>query len=148
MKKLFYSAAVITALLMSSCTPDTPVNTGTSSPFTLKYEIITSSPIFAFAGNTYPTISYANGTQQNETDNSFTSGTTWTKEVIVTTPNRPFYATCTAITGALPSIVITNPGTVTSNIYINGVQVAHVVNPTTSSSLGNYANVGMSYLVN
>ena len=138
MKKLFYSAVVITALLVSSCSPDTPVNTGTSSPFTLRYEIITSSPIVSNPAS--QGIGYTNGTQQTEFDNSFTSGSSWIKEITVTSTNRPFN---TALVTGPGSITLSAPGTVTGNIYLNGNQVAHVVNPTT----GNIGNVVMSYSV-
>jgi len=86
---------------------------------------------------------YENGTQQPETDNSFVAGNTyWSKEVTVTTPNRPFYAILPAV-----AIYLSSPGTVTGNIYVNGSQVAHTSNPTQTSSGTTFAVCGMQYLV-
>jgi hypothetical protein len=104
------------------------------SPFTVKYEIITSSPIVVNQSNT--SIGYVNGTGQLQFDNSFTSGTTWTKEINVTTPSRPFNIAL----NSLGSLILT-PGTATGKIYINGNQVANVVNPSP-------ALIAMTYTVN
>ena len=109
------------------------------TPFTLKYEIITSSP--AVSNPASQGIGYTNGTQQTEFDNSFTSGSSWIKEINVTSTTRPFN---TALVSGPGSITLSAPGTVTGNIYINGNQVAHVVNPTN----GNIGNVVMGYSVN
>jgi len=125
--------------LLNSCysnnTAGGQVNPNTvGTPFTLKYEIITSSPIVVNQSNS--SIGYLNGTGQLQFDNSFSIGTTWTKEITVTTPNRPLNITLST----LGSLLLT-PGTATGNIYINGTQVAHVVNPSP-------ALVTLSYTVN
>ena len=122
MNKIIYVVLLISVCFINSCTPNSPTNTGTPTPFTLKYEIITSSPIVS--NPTSQEIGYTNGTGQVEFDNSFNSGTTWTKEITVTTPTRPFNIALVS-NGTL----ILTPGTATGNIYINGNQVAHVVNP-------------------
>ena len=119
-----------------------PNNVG--SPFTLKYEIITSSTIVAGPGGNFGTIFYENGSNQPEIDNSFTSGTTWTKQVTVTTSNRPFLA----LLQVSNSIYMSAPGTVIGNIYVNGNRVAHVENPTISSGTINGAIVVISYQIN
>lgn len=138
MKKLLFLFTIVFSLCLTSCSPDNPANTGTSTPFTLRYEIITSSPIVVPLTGTG--ITYENGTQQPETDNSFTSGTTWTREVTVTTPNRPFIAML--ITG----LNLSAPGTIIGRIYVNGTQVANVQNPTqVQGTSGNNGVVSMSY---
>ena len=80
MKKILLSSLLLLiVVIFNSCSSGTSasgqVNHNTvGSPFTLKYEIITSSTIVVPVTGTI--ITYENGTQQPETDNSFTSGTT------------------------------------------------------------------------
>ena len=117
-----------------------PNSVGT--PFTLKYEIIASSPfnppITGLPGNF---IIYKNGTGQTEQDNNF-SGTTWTKEITVTTTSRPF------ISSLGTTLYFNVPGTMTGNIYVNGNLVAHVQNPTQGGTSTYFSTISMSYLVN
>jgi len=145
MKKTLSIITLITVLIgavtISGCSSGSSaggqVNPNTlGTPFTLKYEIITSSPIVSNPAS--QGIGYTNGTQQTEFDNSFTSGSSWIKEITVTSTTRPFNTAL--VTGA---ITLNTPGTVTGNIYLNGNQVAHVVNPTT----GNIGTVVMGYSV-
>lgn len=135
MKKLFCILFVITTSLLFGCTPDSPASSGTSSPFTLKYEITTSVPVTIIGGVT-SSFSYTNGTGQSQTDQTFTSGSSWTKELTVTTPNRPFMA---SLSGA---VILSASGTATGKIYVNGVEVASVTN---SSSGNNIVTIPMSY---
>jgi len=141
MKKNIKSIILFTTLviLIASCKKSNSSNTSNSTigNFTLKYEVITSSPITQSS-----TFQFENATQQNEWDYNFTSGTTWTKEVTVTTPNRPFSAIL--VGGATIGVL----GTVTSNIYVNGNQVAHVTNQATQQGLGIYgATIWMQYII-
>jgi hypothetical protein len=117
-----------------------PNSVGT--PFTLKYEIIASSPfnppVTGLPGNS---IVYRNGTGQTGQDNNF-SGTTWTKEITVTTTNRPF------ISSLGTTLYFNVPGTMTGKIYVNGNLVANVQNPTQGGGSTYISTIGMSYLVN
>jgi hypothetical protein len=132
-----YFLLLLTLILFFGCTPSTPSNPSTSGNFTLKYEITTSVPVAYGPAPTVPNkLTYYNGTGQGEEDQTFTSGTVWTKEITVTTPNRPFVG---SLVGA---IVLTAPGTATGKIYVNGQEVATVTNP---SSGNNIVAVGMSY---
>lgn len=144
MKRTIKSILVITsAVLLSVSCKKSSSNTSnsTSGNFTLKYEIIATSSIVRLNG-AFPSITYENGTQAPETDNSFTSGTTWSKELTVTTPNRPFEAILTT------SIGLSSPGTVTANIYVNGTIVSHSTNPTTAAAGNQYfAVVSMNYWI-
>ena len=127
-------------ITISSCTPDNPSTPGTPSPFTLKYEITTSVPVAYGPVPSVPNkLTYYNGTGQGEEDQTFTSGTVWTKEITVTTPNRPFVG---YLSGA---IILTAPGTATGKIYVNGQVVASVTNP---SGGNNIVSIGMSYPIN
>lgn len=136
-KAISFLAVIAISITFLSCSKSGGGSSSTSGNFTLKYEIKTSSPI-----KNPVSISYMNGTAQLETDNSFTSGTTWSKTITVTTTNRPFQAVLPAT-----SIDFNTPGNVIGNIYINGNQVAHVENPTTSSSGTIYGIVQLFYLV-
>jgi hypothetical protein len=124
-------------ITISSCTPDNPSTPGTPSPFTLKYEITTSVPV---ANSPISNMTYYNGTGQAEVDQTFTSGTVWTKEITVTTPNRPFVG---YLSGA---IFLTAPGTATGKIYVNGQAVASVTNPTSAGT--NTVTIPMFYPIN
>lgn len=136
MKKIFYSIFVFSAIIFFSCTPENQVNTGTPAPFTLKYEITTSVPIEFIPGTSV--ITYYNGTGQQERE-TFTSGTTWTKEVTVTTPNRPFMAFLVG------GVTLSTSGTATGKLYVNGREVASQTN---LSAALNVVSIGMSYPIN
>jgi hypothetical protein len=142
MKSKIKSILVILTLIIltASCSND---SNSTSGNFTLKYEIITSSSIVASPLGSFTTIFYTNGTGQGVTDYSFVSGTTWTKEVTVTTPNRPFIASLNPLSSG--GVYLSAPGTVTSNLYVNGVRVSQSVNPTTSIAGFNAAPYVLMY---
>ena len=108
-----------------------------SGNFTLKYEIITSSPVVDNGITTLQKIGYYNGTGQAEYDNSFTSGTKWSKTLTVTTQNRPFTALLEAV-----NLSIGGVGTVTGNIYVNGSLVATTTNP-----INNLVILQMYYII-
>jgi hypothetical protein len=147
MKDISNVVIFLILFLISSCSSNNttggqinPNSVGT--PFTLKYEIIASSPfnppVTGLPGNF---ITYNNGTGQTEQDNNF-SGTTWTKEITVTTSNRPF------ISSLGTTLYFNVPGTMTGKIYVNGNLVANVQNPTQGGGSTYFSNIGMSYLVN
>ena len=133
--------SLLVVTFYSGCTPDSPANTSSTSPFTLKYEITTSAPIAPNQALGYVLVSYSNATQQSEIDQSFTSGTIWSKEFTVTTTNRPFEATFYT-----QNLALSSPGSVTSKIYVNGNVVASATNPTNGTN--NNAVVLMDYLIN
>lgn len=115
MKKTLAGLTVIALLLtvLSSCKKD---DTSTSGNFTVKYEIITSSPI-ASSELSSGILVYTNGTGQVEAvQNVLQSGTSWSKTVTVTTSTRPLQLSLSPASARLSA-----PGSITSNIYINGV---------------------------
>jgi hypothetical protein len=163
MKKVLYILATI-LVGFTSCTKETTSTTNSNSlasPFTLKYEIVTSSAIdTSKAGNgAYgkPLMVYSNGTQQPEIE-FLTPTTSWSKTVTVTTTNRPFVAMLhthsdyisTAQTGlGYFPIILKAQGTIMGKIYVNGNLVASVTNPTTLINTTGTSNAGagiyMSY---
>ena len=142
MKNVFYSLILLTTILLSSCTPDTPVDTSTSSPFTLKYEIISSSQIFSTTSSNQHVI-FTNATQQPQIDSIPSGSILWTKELTVTTSNRPFISLLEVPFSALK---LNMQGTVTGNIYVNGIKVASVTNPTSTGE--NWINLVMGHEIN
>ena len=134
MKKLFYSAVVIINVLMSSCTPESPVNTGTTTPFTLKYEIVNSAPLVR-VNNFGTPVNYINSTGQEQYDTIPTGATIWTKEIIINSSNTPFFA---SMYGSNIYIQSTS-GSITGNIYVNGTLVATQINQTSTSGSVNYS---------
>jgi len=139
MKSIFsFLSAVIITFSMTGCSPDTPANTGTQSPFILKYEITTSVPISPLPPGSN-LLYFTNATGQAEFVQNLPSGTIWTKEINVTTSIRPFFARLYG------PVQLTTPGTATGKIYVNGQEVASVTNP---SSVDNIVVFQMSYSVN
>jgi len=130
-------------IIASSCSSN---SNSTGGNFTLKYEIITSSPVTEAPTGGFCSILYTNGTQQVETGSSFSNGTTWTKEVTVTTPNRPFIAQLQP-SGIFPGICLSAPGNVTCNIYVNGSRVAQNVSQTITSGTFSYAIISMNHYI-
>ena len=154
MKKALFILCT-TLVGFTSCKKDTTITTNANSlasPFTLKYEIVTSSAIDNNTAYGKPLMVYSNATQQQEIE-FLTSSTSWSKTVTVTTPNRPFVATLFTnytsnylITTYFP-IILNASGTITGKIYVNGNLVASVTNPTflTPSSMLNFAGLQMTY---
>ena len=141
MKKLFYTAVVIITVLMSSCTPDSPVNTGTTTPFTLKYEIVTSAPLVR-VNNFANSVLYINSTGQEQYDTIPTGATIWTKEITINSSNTPFFA---RMEGTSFIYIQSTSGSITGNIYVNGTLIATQLNQTYTNGSVNYSG-GFVYL--
>lgn len=142
MKKLgsIFSLCIL-VLIFNACSSNNSAGGAISPSGTLKvkYEIITSSPLTG-RGAFYHV--FTNGTGQQQTENTFTSGTTWVKEVIVTTDVRPYQP----ILGV--GVEIQSAGNVTANIYVNNVLKATVTNPITGNGGNFFGSAGVSYLIN
>lgn len=127
------------AIMIISCKKDSNSSSTTVGSFTIKYELITSQNVLP-PQSPYPVIQYTNGTGQLEIATDFTSGKIWSKTFSVTDTRRPF-------------IILFNPngiylqaaGTITGNIYINGVKKATVTNPSINSYGSYFAYLNMSY---
>lgn len=112
--KLFFW--ILSAIALTSCNRDSYSN---NSSVTIKYEIISTSSFqpLNLAGVTSPSliVNYVNevGTTQNE--QLKIGGTSWSKEIKLTTPQRPI-----AINFSTGGYTKNTSGTVTIKVYING----------------------------
>jgi hypothetical protein len=146
MKKIFSLLVLCIVILLSACSTENPTNPSTTTPFQLKYEIITSAP----TSTNFPfgplSVIFINGTSQPENDTIPNGITQWSKEVTVTTTNRPYFVSFGA------NVVINSPsGTITGKIYQNGRVIATQVNQ--ANMYPNFSNfslgsIGMSYSIN
>ena len=134
MKNILKSIFAITAIIMLNvgCKKSNSANT-TNGNLSLKYEIITSVPI----ANSF-NIMYLNGTDQWE-NNTFSSGTYWSKEVTITSATRPFDCVFQGGVGGGGNPALSSAGTITCNIYLDGVIKAHSVN--NSTLIGNIYSI-------
>jgi hypothetical protein len=127
MKNLLIIALITFSI--TACTPDDPANTGTSSPFTLKYEYVLTSPALNGPLNSQ-TFIYTNATGQVETGPRINDGDmSWSKTITVTTSTRPLIVQLGQTT-----MQIRSAGSVTANIYINGVLKASSNNPSINNN--------------
>lgn len=91
----------------------------------LKYEIVSTSPFQVITGigtNYSVNASYINATGNTQTEQSSVTGTTWSKTVEFTSTQRPI-----AISLIASGYTASTTGTVTANIYENGVLKANSV---------------------
>jgi hypothetical protein len=140
MKKIF--SIILLYTFLSSCTPDNPT-TPPSGAVTVKYEIILSSPLIPLAPTlATPLINYTNGTAQNESVYDFNYGSSsWTKTVNITA-TRPFPTTLQSA-----ALYISTAGTITANIYVNGVIKATQTNQTQNSSGRHFGSVQLVHFI-
>jgi hypothetical protein len=140
MKKIF--SIILLYTFLSSFTPDNPTTPSTGA-VTVKYEIILSSPLIQLAPTlATPTIIYKKSTALDESVYDFNYGSSsWTKTVNITA-TRPFPTTLQSTT-----LYISTAGTITANIYVNGVIKATQTNQTQNSSGINFGLVSLVYFV-
>jgi len=145
MKNVFYFLVAIITILMSSCTPDNPA-TPSNGAVTVKYEIILSSPLIPISPTIIQPVQiiYKNGTAQDEYAYNFNYGSqSWTKTVNWTAI-RPYQTVLASAQG----LCMNTAGTITANIYINGVVKATQTIPTQNYSNGiNCGSVSMFYVI-
>jgi predicted small secreted protein len=133
MKKLSY-ATLLAAFALTSCKKNS--STDVSTDVTIKYEVVTSSPMITptpsggvvLAG---PNITYVNGTGNPEFSGDLSGSSTWTKTVTLTNSTRPL--PLQLISGS--ALYFNTAGSVTGKIYVNGELKASGTNPT--SPFGN-----------
>ena len=146
--KLFFDLTFLffTSITIFSCSSNNTAG-GQVSPngsVTVKYEIILSSPLTPISPtSTQPVqILYNNSTAQNEFAYDFNYGTsTWTKTFNLTA-SRPCFASLES-----DGLYMSTPGTVTANIYVNGVVKATQTNPTQVVSGIYFAIVQLNYFI-
>ncbi len=146
MKKILLNFFLLFIIaIFSSCSSGTSAG-GQVNPngsVTVKYEIILSSPLIPITPTApTPQILYNNSTAQREFANDFNYGSsTWTKTFNLTA-SRPCLASLTC-----NGLYMNTSGTVTANIYINGVVKATQTNPTQGSSGIYGAIVELNYAI-
>jgi len=137
----FLCALFIIFSTSASCKKDIGQDNSTiSSPFTVKYEFIADKSLDQVLPK--PIIGYTNSSGGSTQTTG--SSLPWVLEQTVTASNRPFNLQMTGI-----AIYLTGPGSVTFNIYINGVKKATATGQTTAFLGSNYvAQLQVVYQVN
>jgi hypothetical protein len=154
MRKIISLISVLLLILQSCSSGDNNSNSNSiSSPFTVKYEIISTSQVRASYNS--PMITYNNSTNQTQTESvtNLTATTPWSKTVDITTTTRPLQLSL-LISGNNPNyyLILANAGSITQNLYINGVLKASSTNQSDSQpSLGSWYRItipAITYTVN
>lgn len=147
MKKIFLLLS-ITSLLLQSCSSSSSDNSNTNnitSPFTVKYELITTSNANSSYG--YPMVTYVNSTGQQQTESvpNLTPSNPWIKTVTVTTNTRPLQLNLLLSTqpADVYRLWLSNAGSITQNIYVNNVLVASSTNQSSSEPILNQYNISL-----
>lgn len=107
-------------------------NDSTPNTMTVKYEIVTTGPRTGAA----PTIQYTDGSGKTLEDHTFSSGSTWSKTVTISR------------TGELHQFALdpgsyefSSPGTLTTNLYVDGKKEM-TADGSTAGSSGYYTAFG------
>ena len=116
--KLKFVLIFLLSVIFNGCSSDSN-NSGSNSDV-IKYEITSTSPFQVINSGTSAlpsiTVGYTNETGQQQQDQLLVGGTTWTKTVNLTTPQRPIQVVLSA-SGYTQS----SNGTVTLKVYVNNV---------------------------
>ena len=142
--KNFISIFCVLCTFLQSCSRGNEDNNSSivKSPFTIKYEIISSSKIISPGSSVV--ISYTNSLGQLQTE-SF-SGTsnliTWNKSINVESIVRPLTLNLSIKSSGATNggyLAISNSGTITQNIYINGIlKSSNISNSTNTNNSWGY----------
>lgn len=142
--KNFISIFCVLCTFLQSCSRGNEDNNPSivKSPFTVKYEIISSSKIISPGSSVV--ISYTNSSGQLQTE-SF-SGTsnliTWNKSINVESIVRPLTLNLSIKSSGATNggyLAISNSGTITQNIYINGIlKSSNISNSTNTNNSWGY----------
>jgi hypothetical protein len=138
---IFFS---INLIAMLSCSKNEVTSNKVKSPFTVMYELTSSSSIVP--GESVGLL-YTNSAQgTSRVNSSDIPSLPWKKTITVTDDIRPLTFTFKAI-----SIYLKGPGTITGNIYVNVTKKASVTESSNkagaSSNLKDYATLNMQYIV-
>ncbi|MCX6210885.1 MAG: hypothetical protein NTZ59_15610 [Bacteroidetes bacterium] len=131
MKKIINFALFLMCFTILSCkkSENNSTSNNTSSPFTVKYEIIPTSKVSASWDK--PIISYINSTGQLQTESvsNLSDISTWSKTITVTSTARPLQLSL-LVTTTYPNyyLVLEKAGSLTQNIYVNGTLMASSTN--------------------
>lgn len=133
--KNYISFVCVIFTLFQSCSKSDENNE--ASPFTVKYEIISSSKIISPGSSVI--ISYTNSTGQLQTK-SFSSSDnliSWNETINVTSAIRPLTLNLSITSSGAANggyLAIANSGTITQNIYINDILKSSNINNSTSTN--------------
>lgn len=131
--KLKFLLISLLLVIFNGCSSDS--NNSVSNSDVIKYEITSTSPfqVINSGTSTLPsiTVAYTNETGQRQQEQLQIGGTTWTKTVNLTTPQRPI-----AVAIEANGNTQTNSGSVTLKVYVNNVlRGTQIVNISQSSFL-------------
>lgn len=141
--KLKFLLISLLLVIFNGCSSDS--NNSVSNSDVIKYEITSTSPfqVINSGTSTLPsiTVGYTNETGQQQQEQLLVGGTTWTKTVNLTTPQRPVVVAMTA-SGYTQS----SNGSVTLKVFVNNVlRGTHNV-PISLSPLQNYGWFNYGYI--
>lgn len=116
--KFNFLLVTLLSIVLSGCSTDSN-NSGSNSDV-IKYEITSTSPfqVINSGTSTLPsiTVGYTNETGQLQQEQLQIGGTSWTKTVNLTTPQRPI-----AVVLQASGYTQSSNGTVTLKVYVNNV---------------------------
>ncbi len=136
MKQLFF-LLTISLILFTGCKKYEDAYGG---KIILKYEIISTLPFQPLpSGSTSLIASYTNATGQMQQEQLTITGTTWTKTVELTTTQRPL-----SIMFGGSGWTSGTTGTVTANVYENGVLKANTLSGISPSGLQGIGTANIS----
>jgi hypothetical protein len=155
MKKVFLSSLLfLNIVIFNNCSSNNTaggqVNPNTiGSPFTVKYEIISSSPMITSNGSNIG-VMYMNASGQEEISQDLVSGsTTWSKTLNITTSSRPLQIIFSPGGGG-GVVYLASQGNVTLNMYINGSLKGSITNGSQllSGGINLCSSLLLQYVVN
>lgn len=133
--KLKFVLISLLYVIFIGCSSDSN-NSGSNSDV-IKYEITSTSPfqVIGSGTSTLPsiTVAYTNETGQRQQEQLQIGGTTWTKTVNLTSPQRPI-----AVAMEANGNTQTNSGSVTLKVYVNNVLRGTQIVNISQSSFQNY----------
>ena len=138
MKQLFLLLTIV-AILFVGCKKDEGASAN-GGKLILKYEVISTLPFQSISTANYSLVaSYTNATGQMQQEQLSITGTTWTKTVELTTTQRPL-----SIMLGGSGWTSGTTGTVTANVYENGVLKANTVSGISASGLQGIGTANIS----
>ncbi len=156
MKKSVLLLIAVISMHILSCkkNEDNTTSNKVSSPFTVKYEITSSTNVYSnnSYSNTSQTITYVNSTgqQQTETVTNLSDSNPWSKTITVTSGIRPLQLSL--LLSSNNQIYLSKTGQITQNIFVNGKLVASSTNQSTTTSTSGGAFyiqiIALNYTIN
>jgi hypothetical protein len=138
MKQLFLLLTIV-AILFVGCKKDEDAYGG---KIILKYEVISTLPFQSISTSSFSLmVGYTNATGQMQYEQLNITGKTWTKTVELTTNQRPL-----SIMLGGSGFTSGTTGTVTANVYENGVLKANTVSGISATALQGIGQVSINQI--